>query len=381
MEAFNGCEMYDINTTAVLGEVLAAQKDFGEEAYNSLDTEIEKIMNYSKFEEKVRVIKYSASNHFYIVKNFERWRKTETSKEYLKLGYYVKPNDFKEGEREKWVKEIEEVLRRANTPPENRSKALFNDKGEINIDNSNYDYYQLLKKEGRVENERNEILEAERWAYDMYSFEDSSITLSYSQDDPDEKKSFTVLFTWVLAVIELVYLDDFLAYHFNENFDRNSDKFGRFLDIVISDKQYKILDEDCIRLVQKWIDSNPYKIEINNSESKIIENINERGKPGRKPKEKLLIPIKSQREKNDKRTILSKEDTGRLFSLLASLNCVFNNSDEISKDSFSKAIQCLTGYSAGQMEECLIYDSLIPKNKSEKMKRIDDIKELIMSKL
>jgi hypothetical protein len=206
--------------------------------------------------------------------------------------------------------------------------------------------------------------------------------LKYDKDDPEERKSFAFFFTWVLAIIELIQIDDFLKYQLAENFDNNLNKYCRFLDLVVETNQNEILNDKKIRIISEWIKSNPYTIQINSTENANLKSLDKPKKLGRTPSEKIEIPIPPVRRPNDKKTIFNKADTGRLFSYLAQLNVILNDDKGISKDSITKAIQCLTGFSAKQIEGNLIYEGAVkPITKEQKTRITNEINLLIISSL
>jgi hypothetical protein len=142
--------------------------------------------------------------------------------------------------------------------------------------------------------------------------------------------------------------------------------------ILFSEKNRKVT----LSFLEKMeIEPLPVQISID----KIVENTPK--KSGRPTKDKIIIVKPLEREKGDKRTILNREDTAKLFSYLAQLNCIFNGHPNMSKTAFADAINALTGFSAGQIEDLLLYENIKPKNNAEKIKTIDMIKYLIIKNL
>lgn len=233
-----------------------------------------------------------------------------------------------------------------------------------------------------------DIQEAYRWTYDIYWFRHSKIVLTYNKEDIDERKYFIYFFAWAVATIEIEQIDDFLKYHLTNSFENNWDDFGRFLEILLMKHEGSLLSNNQVKLVKKWLETNPYGIliptsKLNDSQSEDSSKLEDSSKKlGRKPVEKIIIPKPTTRKgKGDNRTIFTKEETGKLFSYFAQLNCVFMGKPDMSKASFAGAIEILTGFSASQMEEFLMYESWMPKNKKEKIAVLENIKELINSKL
>jgi len=220
-----------------------------------------------------------------------------------------------------------------------------------------------------VETERlgeDDIEEAERWVYDIYWFRNSAIVLTYNKEDLEERKYFTYFFAWSVVIIELEELDEFLKYHFSENFKNNWNDYGRFLEILLMKHDGTLFNTNQATLIRKWLESNSYGIQIptNNQLEEKLNTEKTPNKLGRKPVDKIEIPKPIPRKgKNDDRTIFTKDETAKLFGYLAQLNCIFMGKPDMSKASFASAIEALTGFSAGQMEEVLIYEDWIPKKK------------------
>lgn len=79
-------------------------------------------------------------------------------------------------------------------------------------------------------------------------------------------------------------------------------------------------------------------------------------------------------------TILSAESTVKLFNCLLALKCILHD-EHTSKESITKAIQALTGYSSKQTKEYLLFQSTKNLSKTEKEKFVEIIKDLIMNNL
>lgn len=218
-----------------------------------------------------------------------------------------------------------------------------------------------------------------RWSYDVYAHYQECV-LSYTQD----RKPFEYFFAFRLELIDPYDVKLFLNWHLENTFEGDAENLKEFIEILYM-KFPKILANPNIKLITfKFLDRLESIINNNNivDDNTIIDNkVEDTKRLGRKVVEKIEIPKPLDRAKGDKKTILSKQETGILFSYLAQLNCVFNNKDSISLESFYKAIQVLTGYSSKQLKGFLIYEDELPKNKNEEKKIVERIKDLIMSKL
>ncbi|MFN8353193.1 MAG: hypothetical protein U0Y10_02000 [Spirosomataceae bacterium] len=368
----------------------------------------EELLNYyesicddeEKYGEKLSIERYEAKRHFYFVDKFEALatRKEEhiTDLQEVRFGYVVRAHEMSSTEEKLWEEEIKEVL--SNELPDRLKtinvEALIEEANNFwGIDASQQvkDDWVSFQKGRHVANDKrifeDDIREARRWIYDIYWFRHSYITLNYNPEDIEGCKKFMYFYTWMLVTCEIQEFDTFLSYHFKQSFRSNWDRYGRFLEVLKITYQDSLLKGKPLELLDRWLTSNSFRIILPESieatsQSKENHTINPEipvKKVGRTPSEKLEIPKPKVRSPNDRRTILNKDETVRLFNHLAQLNCIFNNTDEISKDSFSKAVQVLTGFSAGQTEESFIYEEVVCKSKAEKKKIIEDIKTLIIS--
>lgn len=394
MEAMNWHQLYGIDICDIWYGALDAQ--VADECFMELYSKYSSLMfeRDERYTKDIEKEEYYTEAHFHFVHLYEQWaNKSEIEKtgfQNISLGYIVSPN--RTINHAIWKKEIKSVLKK-----ELPKQISYN-----TIENTNVLADRILppdiSKEERdifikfqmgrhsVEERRlneDDIQEAWRWTYDIYWFRHSRIVLTYTKNDIEEREYFTYFFAWKIAVIKLEQLDDFIKYHFTENFKNDWDEYGRFLHILLMNYEGTLLSSNQAILIQKWIESNPYTVHIptNQSENN-LKTDDKFKKNGRKPVEKIEIPKPIKRTgKNDKRTIFTKEETGKLFSYLAQLNCVFTSKPDMSKKSFASAIEVLTGFSAGQMEEYLIYESWMPKNKKDKISILENLKELINSKL
>jgi hypothetical protein len=115
-------------------------------------------------------------------------------------------------------------------------------------------------------------------------------------------------------------------------------------------------------------------IEHNNAINNIVK------KSGRKTKDKIEIPIPPKRNK-EKWTILSKNDTIKLFDYLIQLECLINDTKKVSKDSIAKAIYAITGYSDNDTAEEFFFDRKKSITLKEKKVLIENLKDLIVRNL
>lgn len=396
MGAMNWYQMYQIDTSTIWHEAIGAE-NIPESCYEELYNQLLSLMGESeeKYTKKIDKEVYDAQRHFYFVDLCEKfWNRNSQEKftyiQKVDLGYIVKPNNTIVNEiNTTWHNTIKETL---NQKLPDRLKKNNEENTRILVDkflppNTSIEErdecieFQMTRHTLNTERlDEDDIEEAYRWTYDIYWFRHSNIILTYNSDDINEKKYFTFFFAWAVAILDLELIDDFLKYHFKNNFNNNWNEFGKFLEILLMKHDKTLLNSNQVQLIRKYLDSNPYSIFIVDNYSK-VELEEEKGKLGRKTLPKIEIPKPIARTKGDKRTIFSSEDTAKLFSYLAQLNCVFNNQSEISKASFGKAIEALTGFSSKQIEGLLIYENYIHKNKNEKKKLLESIYELILKNL
>ena len=392
-QVINSIQMYDINISSLWYGAMATQVH--DSCFVELYSQYSSLMRESneRYTKDIEKEEYYAERHFHFVYLFEKWSnrngEIRTGLQNINLGYIVSPN--RTINKAIWKKEIKSVLKK-ELPKQLKNNTLENtnillDK-ILSPDTSNEEREISLKFQmGRhtVEERRldtNNIEEAERWVYDIYWFRHSRIVLTYSKEDLEERKYFTYFFAWSVVIIEIEELDEFLKYHFVKNFENNWNSYGRFLEILLMKHDGTLFNANHATLIKKWLVSNPYDINIpTNQLEKNLKIEDNSKKPGRKPVEKIKIPKPIIRGKNDNRTIFTKDETAKLFGYLAQLNCVFMGKPDMSKASFASAIEALTGFSAGQMETELIYEDWMPKNKKEKIVTLENLKELINSKL
>lgn len=401
MGAMNWYQMYDIDTSTIWHEALGKAADIPDDCFKELYSQFHSLMTETdeKYTERIEKEEYYAERHFHFVYLYERAAnrsmQERTGYQDFSLGYITFPN--KTLDKKKWLKEIPIILEEelpeqlAKNTLENTEKLAqkFLSPDTPEDEKKSWIIYQMSRhtiEEKRIYDD--DIQEAYRWTYDVYWFRHSRIVLTYNKEDIDERKYFIYFFAWAVATIEIEQIDDFLKYHLTNSFENNWDDFGRFLEILLMKHEGSLLSNNQVKLVKKWLETNPYGILIpksivsnNQSEdnSKLEDNYR---KLGRKPVEKIIIPKPITRQgKNDHRTIFTKEETGKLFSYLSQLNCVFKGQPDMSQTSFASAIEVLTGFSAGQMEAELIFEGRMAINKKDKIKVFENLKELIYSKL
>lgn len=389
---------YEINIAHIWRRAIHV-KGLPDECFEDLLNYYESICDDEEiYGDKLKIERYEANRHFYFVDKFEtlanRNAEPRTALQLVKYGYVVRVNDMNPDEKKLWKEQIKEVLSKELPPRLNEIDvekiiAEANERFENNESQQDKGEWINLQRGRHVANtERifeDNTTEAWRWVYDIYWFRYSHIVLTHQTEGADERKNFMYFFTWALILCELEQFDSFLYYHLKENFSNNWDEFGRFLEILKIKHQGKLFNDNLVLLLDRWIKSKPFNISI--PESKKTEKAAEEipivqpevatVKQGRKPTEKLEIRKPKLRNPKDSRTILNREDTAKLFNYLAQLNCIFNSDTEISKDSFCKAVQALTGFSAQQLEEYLIYNEKSLVNKLQAKKIIENIKELI----
>lgn len=366
MGVINWNQEFDINIYSIWHEALGflSTDDFCDDAYSNLLSEIKSVVTNVKYKENVHFIEYNANQHFYFVEKFENWiRKNSKIRDSFELGYFCQIHKFNPTEQEKWAEEIIKVLN-------NRGKE------------KNQFYTELKSSKSILEDK---VQEAFKGTYDIFSYQDSRIILRYNTDDLEEKKSFSFFFTWVMALIEYEFIDDFLDYHFTLNFNRDWNTFARFLDLLLSKNEDGVLNESRLKIIRKYLDSANYQVVVmkdyKEGEVSLINETNKK-KVGRPPKEKIEIPTPPERKANDKQTIFNKAETALFFSYLAQLNIVLNDDNGISQESFIKTVQCMTGFSAGKLKGVLIYEGDVkPKTIEQKKRLVEDMKSLIIKKL
>ncbi|WP_428657671.1 hypothetical protein [Runella sp.] len=160
--------------------------------------------------------------------------------------------------------------------------------------------------------------------------------------------------------------------HLRNTFGGNAYSFKEFVSLLIMKYEKIINSEHIIKLSNDFI-STTQNI---NTELSVSQAVRFK-KAGRPLLEKIEIVKPKERGKGDKKTISEKEDAGKLFCYLAQLRFILTD-DATSKDNMSKSIQGLTGFSAKQIEDSLLYEGIKPKNLKEARKIVENIKNLII---
>lgn len=365
MGVINWNQEFDINIYSIWHEALGflSTDDFCDDAYSNLLSEIKSIVTNVKYKENVHFIEYNANQHFYFVEKFENWiRKNSKIRGSFKLGYFCQIHKFNPTEQKKWAEEIIKVLN-------NRGKE------------ENQFYTELKSSKSILEDG---IQEAFKCTYDIFSYQDSRIILRYNTDDLEEKKSFSFFFTWVMALIEYEFIDDFLNYHFNLNFKQDWNVFARFLDILLSKNEDGVLNESRLKIIRKYLDNADYKVVVmkdyKEEEVSLINETNKK-KVGRPPKEKIEIPITIERKSGDNLTTLTLEQSAILFHYLKKTKVILPSKELLNITNTVKAIRVLTGYSDGNVKKKLEKSQYDNFDKRKVLKIIEEIKTLINSDL
>ncbi|WP_428656011.1 hypothetical protein [Runella sp.] len=218
--------------------------------------------------------------------------------------------------------------------------------------------------------DNNDPYQWHRWSYDIYTF-DTPCRISFTE----ERKDFEFFFAWKLALTDLYDIKLFLDWQLRNTFDGNAYNFKEFVSLLIMKYEKIINSEHIIKLSNDFISTT----QDINTELSVSQAVRFK-KAGRPPLEKIEIVKPKERGKGDKKTISEKEDAGKLFSYLAQLRFILTD-DATSKDNMSKSIQGLTGFSAKQIEDSLLYEGIKPKNLKEARKIVENIKDLIIKYL
>jgi hypothetical protein len=208
-----------------------------------------------------------------------------------------------------------------------------------------------------------------RWEYDVYSLY-SKCKVDFKKDKDD----FVFFFAWKLSLCKYSDVKLFLGWHLGKTFRKNHEMFAEFISLLLMEYKNIVNDPDLIKITYDFLNPSPI------SEIK-MEELNQPRKPkkrqGRPVSEKIELIKPIERLPRDKKTLLDKEGTAKLFSYLIQLDCTLSGQDN-SKDNLSKSIQGLTGFSASHIKDLLIYEDFRPVNKQKAKAIVEKINDLII---
>ncbi len=241
---------------------------------------------------------------------------------------------------------------------------------------SAYRLYESLNEEEMDSFEESLQKEGEsqwiRWAYSSYVFwEDCPLVYKTHGED------FEFFFAWQLFLLDLFKIKDFLEWHVKNTFNGNLKEFKNFIDILYIKYDMILTRDKNKKVVFSYFDM----MEANQqspSAATLYELANiDLNTPKKKIKEKIEIPYPPKRNK-EKWTILSKDDTIKLFDYLIQLECLINDTKKVSKESVAKAIYALTGFSDNDTAGNFIFETKKLKTAKAKEIIVENIKDLIM---
>lgn len=147
---------------------------------------------------------------------------------------------------------------------------------------------------------------------------------------------FPFFFACKLSQVDLLDLDSFLKYHFEENYNKNKQEYFRFLEVVI--RRYKhLLNEDTKQTINEWVN-------LKRSEPELS------GTPNTEAEKKVKVPVK--RQAGDKLTKLSAVQTALLIQYMQESNLILK-SDYVDFTAAGRAFALLTGYSPDSIRQYL----------------------------
>lgn len=218
-------------------------------------------------------------------------------------------------------------------------------------------------------------------AFDILNYRESTFELRYNDPDID-KEQFMRFFAIRLATEPISYLEDLLNFQWKRNFQQDITTYTRFLKQVCGSYKKKLVSKVRCEAIKQWyidlathlssgVVDNPtvstpileslppvdktvtpasvnapsHSINLDESLSPVVIDEHSDPAPGKKKKE-MTIPITVERTSTDKLTKLTQEVTAVLFMYLQKTNIVLaDQAALLSRQSFGKAIQVLTGYS------------------------------------
>jgi hypothetical protein len=172
-----------------------------------------------------------------------------------------------------------------------------------------------------------------------------------------EDDYFDFFFTCKLRHLSLFSIDDFLNFHLEYSFKDNKTECFRFLTILIRQYQEKILNSDIIETLREWVRAK----ESGQDETALSD-----------PKKDSQIKGRMKREKNDKLTSLSFEQTVLLIKFMQDARIILKG-ESLTFSQAGEAFHILTGYSPNTLRQQLGIKGEIEGVKHEDYKELHQV--------
>lgn len=187
----------------------------------------------------------------------------------------------------------------------------------------------------------------EKTWYDIWSMEEIE-----RKDD-----FFDYFFICKLRHLDLLRVDEFLAFQLGFSFENKKEEYFRFLNISLRKYQSNLLNPDIIETVKEWI-----KMREGDSALEVLS--------GNEKEEK--IKGRKLREPGDKLTKLSQNQTAILIQFMQKAGIILKD-DQLNYAQAGKAFSILTGYSANTLRMQLGTKGEIAGVKHEDYKELHEI--------
>lgn len=145
---------------------------------------------------------------------------------------------------------------------------------------------------------------------------------------------FPFFFAGKLSHLDLLEVDSFLNFHFEENYENNKEKFLRFLTLTIRRYHY-LLETDTVQTIQEWISLKEKTQELSGTNT-TNKTESFKGRP--------------KREAGDNRTVLSAVQTALLIQYLQKTNMILGQ-DYLNFKQAGEAFHVLTGFSPDSLRQ------------------------------
>jgi hypothetical protein len=220
-------------------------------------------------------------------------------------------------------------------------------------------------------------------SYDILDYVASGFELRY--DDPTlDKEKFMFFFAIRLGTESISYLDELLDFQWKYNFKQDTTQYTRFLKQICGTYKKQLISKVRCAAIKRWYTDLAISIPLTTTDTILtpvtVEESNSSEHKNTKPK--LSIPITVERTNIDKLTKLTCEETALLFTYLQQAELVLaDQADLLSQQSFAKAIQVLTGYSANSTVVALQKTQASQGHKGKIKKVLQKIIKLIDNEL
>jgi hypothetical protein len=207
------------------------------------------------------------------------------------------------------------------------------------------DTYELESIEKLIEQYPNIVKTNTHWKNEngVYEVKYIDIRLPYNIQPSDPY--YDMFFIRRLRQFDLLEMDAFLDYHFENYYNNVISDFSRFLKISLRKHGITFLNPEIIQTVQEWIENKEKQVAVSqNHIQQTLESLKNQPEKGRKNR--------AMREPDDKKTCLNQEQTVLLMHYLQQAK-VFLRDEDMYKTEFGKAFEILTGYSQHSLRQDL----------------------------